>query len=139
MEDSKKVIKCVVWDLDDTLWDGTLLEGDVYLREEALHALKVIDSRGILQSIASRNDYDTAMARLEEMGIAEYFLFPQINWNNKSQSVRKIIEELNIGADSVVFLDDQEFERQEVSFTLPEFMCFDPGRLRWLLEFPAMI
>ena len=49
-----KTIKCMVWDLDDTLWDGILIEGDqVQLRPEAVDIIRALDGRGILQSIAS--------------------------------------------------------------------------------------
>ncbi len=49
-------IKCIVWDLDNTLWDGTLLEGDkVRLRDKVRETILELDSCGILHSIASRN------------------------------------------------------------------------------------
>ena len=55
-EKSKK-IKCIVWDLDHTLWDGILLEdGDVSLKPGVVDIIKALDARGILHSIASRND-----------------------------------------------------------------------------------
>ena len=81
----EKPVKCVVWDLDDTLWSGTLLEdGAVSLRSTVAEIVKVLDSRGILHSIASKNDHDQAMGQLEKFGLAEYFLYPQINWNSKA-------------------------------------------------------
>jgi len=55
--DAKK-IKCVVWDLDNTLWNGTLIEGDqVVLRPDIDRLLKQLDERGILLSVVSKNDY----------------------------------------------------------------------------------
>jgi len=85
---NRKTIKCVVWDLDHTLWDGILLENeDVRLHENVAEIIKTLDNRGILQSIASKNDAQTAMKKLEQLGLAEYFLYPQINWNAKSSSV----------------------------------------------------
>ncbi|MBF0215347.1 MAG: hypothetical protein HQM00_17610, partial [Magnetococcales bacterium] len=54
-------IKCVVWDLDNTLWEGVLAEHDtLVLREPVVQAIKTLDERGILQSIASRNGYEPA-------------------------------------------------------------------------------
>lgn len=104
----KQSIKCVVWDLDNTLWDGILLEdSSVTLREDALSALQTLDERGILLSIASRNDHDAAMAKLTELGIQEYFLYPEINWNAKSSSIENIARNLNIGLDTFAFVDDQ--------------------------------
>ena len=77
----KKTIKCVVWDLDNTLWNGVLLENDdISLRDSVVNVIETLDSRGILQSIASRNEVTTAMQKLREFGLHEYFLYPQINW-----------------------------------------------------------
>ncbi len=79
MAQQGSAIKCLVWDLDDTLWNGTLLEGDhVFIADEVRHTVEVLDSRGILQSIASKNDHDLAWSRLSELGVAEYFILPQI-------------------------------------------------------------
>src|ERR1700756_2328201 len=83
-EKSKK-IKCIVWDLDHTLWDGILLEdGDVSLKPGVVDIIKALDARGILHSIASRNDQATAEQKLRQFGVYEYFLYPQINWDAKS-------------------------------------------------------
>ncbi|HEV2863955.1 MAG TPA: HAD-IIIC family phosphatase [Pyrinomonadaceae bacterium] len=136
-EKDGKVIKCVVWDLDHTLWDGVLLEDErVTLREDAAAAVRALDARGILQSVASKNEHGPAMAKLREFGLAEYFLYPQVNWNSKAASIKAVAEALNIGRDAVAFLDDQPFERGEVEFSLPEVLCLDPADLRGLLDRP---
>ncbi|MGW0737575.1 HAD-IIIC family phosphatase [Streptomyces sp. NPDC002851] len=119
-------VKCVVWDLDNTVWDGVLLEDrDVKLRTGVVDVIRTLDERGILHSIASRNDHDAAMAKLEEFGIAEYFLYPQINWGQKSDSVQAVAGAINIGIDTLAFVDDQPFERDEVRFAHPSVLCID--------------
>ena len=113
-------VKCIVWDLDNTLWHGVLLENDeVKLNEKAVALIKELDQRGILMSIASRNDSDKAMERLHSFGLDEYFLYPQISWNAKSHSIQKIADSLNIGIDTMAFVDDQEFELAEVASVHP--------------------
>jgi len=110
-------VKVVVWDLDETLWTGTLAEDGaqgVRLRPEAVDAVRGLDERGVLQSIASKNDAAEAMAALAGFGLAEFFLHPQIHWKPKSQSVADIAAALDLGVDSFVFIDDQPFERAEV-------------------------
>ena len=83
-EKKQRSVKCVAWDLDNTLWNGTLLEGGVTaLRPGVMDVLRELDRRGILQSIASKNDHDLAMAKLTELGVADFFLYPQINWGAK--------------------------------------------------------
>lgn len=133
------MIKCLVWDLDNTLWQGTLLEDDsVFLKDQVVRIVEALDGRGILQSIASKNNYERAMDQLRRFGIAEYFLYPQINWNLKSSSIRSIASSINIGLDAIGFIDDQEFERDEVAFSLPEVCCYDPSELERLLDRPEL-
>ncbi|MEU4053930.1 HAD-IIIC family phosphatase [Streptomyces olivaceus] len=130
-------IKCVVWDLDNTLWDGVLLEeGRVSVRPEVVAEIKRLDDLGVLHSVASRNDHDAAMERLESEGLAEYFLYPQINWNPKSSSIEAIAKAVNIGLDAVAFVDDQPFERAEVEHMLPAVLTVDVAELGQALSAP---
>jgi FkbH-like protein len=138
-KNEKRTIKCVVWDLDDTLWKGVLLEDDhVSLRDNVVEIIKTLDSRGILQSIASKNDRAKVMAKLQNLGLHEYFLYPQINWNSKVLSIRTIAKSINIGLDAVALIDDQIFEREEVNFSLPEVLCIDVAVLDQVLDMPEM-
>lgn len=134
-----RVIKCVVWDLDNTLWDGTLAEDQqVSVRDHVVNIIQTLDARGILHSIASKNDYESAMHTLAHLGIQDYFLYPQINWNAKSTSIETIARSLNIGKDTLAFVDDQSFERAEVAHAHPEVLCFDSAGLDHLLDMPEM-
>ncbi|MGW5019748.1 HAD-IIIC family phosphatase [Streptomyces cacaoi] len=127
--------KCVVWDLDNTVWDGVLLEGDrLTLRPGVHEALRTLDGRGLLHSVASRNDHEAAWARLTELGLAEYFLAPRIGWGTKSQAIREIAAELNLGIDAFVFVDDDPYERAEVGHALPEVLCLDATEVPKLAE-----
>jgi FkbH-like protein len=129
----------VVWDLDNTIWHGVLLEGDtITLRAGVLETLQELDRRGILNSVASKNDYDTAMAKLEALGIQEYFLYPQVNWNPKSAAIQAIAKSLNIDTNSLAFIDDQPFEREEVAYELPEVLCLDAATLDGILDLPDL-
>src|ERR1700722_8813301 len=132
-------IKCVVWDLDDTLWDGVLSEDlSVTLKQNVLEIIKTLDSRGILHSIASKNDERLATSCLKELGTWNYFVAPQINWNAKSESIRRIGVLLNIALDSIAFVDDQQFEQSEVSANLPEVLCISASLMDSLLSMPEM-
>ncbi|MEO7019413.1 MAG: HAD-IIIC family phosphatase [Ktedonobacteraceae bacterium] len=135
-----KSIKCVVWDLDNTIWNGILLEDtQVTLRPSVVEALETLDSRGILLSIASRNDHETTMRKLEELDLKKYFLYPQINWNTKSSSIQAIAKSLNISMDTFAFIDDQPFEREEVNFAIPEILCIDAARVSEICALPEMM
>ena len=127
-------IKCLIWDLDNTLWEGILSEDkSVVLINEACKVVKELDERGILQSIASKNDFSTAWDKLKDFSLDEYFIYPQIHWGNKSDSIKHIAEQINIGINTVAFIDDQAFERDEVLFTHPEVRCFAAENVSSLL------
>ncbi len=133
-------IKCVVWDLDNTLWDGVLIEQDtLQLSQSAVDTIKELDRRGILQSIASKNDHDLAMQKLRQYQLADYFLYPQINWGTKSQSVSNIAKSLNIGIDTFAFIDDQPFEREEVQSCHPDVLCIDSVDIPEITDIPAFM
>ena len=128
-------IKCVVLDLDDTLWGGVIgddgLEG-IRLGHlgdgEAFHAfqcyLRELNRRGILLAVCSKNEYANAIKPFREhpdMILKEAHISAFVaNWVDKAQNIRGIKETLNIGYDSIVFVDDNPFERNLVRQMLPE-------------------
>lgn len=130
-------VKCVIWDLDNTLWEGTLTEGGAdQLRPGAREAILELDRRGIVQSISSKNDPSATLRKLESYGLREYFLCPQISWNAKSGGVEKILSALNIKPEATAFVDDSAFERDEVRSRLPALHFFDGSDLTAMLEEP---
>lgn len=135
--EKKKEAKCVIWDLDNTIWDGVLVESDnVILKDGIVEVIKTLDSRGILQSIASKNDYDLAIAKLKEFDLEQYFIYPEIHWNAKSESVLNIKNNINIGMDTIVFIDDQEYELAEVKNTHVEVECINALLYKEILTIP---
>lgn len=138
MKDGKE-IKCVVWDLDHTIWDGTLVENDdVKLKPGVKDVIKTLDARGILHSVASKNQYEDAMAKIKEFGLDDYFLYPEIHWNSKSSSIGNIQKNLNFAIDTFLFVDDQPFEREEVESVHPEVTTIDASEYLKLPEFPRL-
>ncbi|MBR6825847.1 MAG: HAD-IIIC family phosphatase [Oscillospiraceae bacterium] len=139
-EQPAPTVKCLVWDLDGTLWNGILIETDdpktLKLKPGVLETLKAMDERGIIQSVASKNDYDNAYPVLERLGVAEYFLYPQIHWNAKSGSMKEIAKSLNIGIDSLALIDDSVFEREQVRSALPMVRVYDVTETAPLLSLP---
>ncbi|MGO8772930.1 MAG: HAD-IIIC family phosphatase [Terracidiphilus sp.] len=124
-------VKCLVWDLDNTLWDGVLVEdgpAKLRLKPHIVQVLKALDERGILHSIASKNNRDEALGVLKNFGIQEYFLCPQISWQPKSESIEAIGRQLNIGIDTLLFVDDSEFELQQVRAAHPKVRVLNAER-----------
>ncbi|ATE54639.1 HAD-IIIC family phosphatase [Actinosynnema pretiosum] len=134
---SGDLVKCLVWDLDDTLWRGTLAEGDAPVLDERVRAAIVeLDARGVLQSVASRNDPEPALAALEALGVAEYFVLPEIGWGVKSAAVARIADRLGFAHRAIAFVDDRPAERAEVAFHLPEVRCYPAERVLELCSLP---
>jgi len=130
-------IKCVIWDLDNTLWDGVLVEdGTDRLRLKANIAtiIQTLDQRGILHSIASKNNSEDALRVLKRFDLDQYFLCPQISWEPKSQGIKAIAQQLNIGLDSILFIDDSRFELAEVKAVYPEVQLLNAEQYGTLTE-----
>src|SRR3546814_6993622 len=97
-----------------------------FFKQKTAYAMRITDwssdvcsSDLILISVASKNAHDDAMERLRAFGRDQYALYPAIGWSAKSESVRQVSERLGIGLDSIIFVDDSPFERDEVSRSLP--------------------
>lgn len=121
-----KMIKCVIWDLDNTIWDGLISETDsVVLNQNIIKVIEEFNKRGIVNSICSKNDYDSAKRKLIELNIWDMFIFPQINWYTKSFNVKRIVTSLHFKEEDVLFVDDSEFEINEVKSVLEKInTCF---------------
>ncbi len=130
-----KIKKCVILDLDNTLWGGVIgddgLEG-IQIGElgvghafEALqHWLKDLKERGIILAVCSKNNEDTAKLPFEKhpemvLRLSDIAMFVA-NWEDKASNIRMIQDSLNIGMDSIVFLDDNPFERGVVRSLIPD-------------------
>ena len=117
-----KSVKCVVWDLDHTLWQGILVEDGaerLQLKPGVVEVLRELDRRGILLSIASKNNPEEALEVLKKFGLDEYFLYPQISWGPKGEGIKAIARSLNIGLDTFLFVDDSPFELEQVASACP--------------------
>ena len=128
--------KCLVLDLDNTLWGGVIgddgLEGIVVGQGSALgeaflsvqHYAKSLAQRGVILAVCSKNDEANALAVFEnhpEMLLRRSDISCFLaNWDDKATNLRRIAHALNIGIDSLVFLDDNPFERNLVRTELPE-------------------
>src|SRR5262249_53441161 len=105
-------------------------------------ALKALSRRGILLAIASKNDEAVALEAIDrhpEMHLRRHdFAAWRINWNDKAANVAAVLADLNLGAESAVFIDDQALERARVASALPGIFVpdwpADPCRFRETLD-----
>lgn len=130
-------VKCIAWDLDNTVWNGTLIESDpdeIVLRNGVRQAIIDLDARGILQVVVSKNFESDVMPVLQRLGILEYFVYVSANWLPKSQNLAAIAKFLNIHIDAFALIDDSAFERGEVISRLGNIRVYDESVIPELLS-----
>lgn len=132
--------KCLVLDLDNTLWGGAAGDdgvdgidiGDDYpgsVFQQFQQAVAGLGRRGVLLAIASKND-ETPVREIFEKHpdmVLQWddFSSRKINWDSKSQNLKAIADELNIGLDALVLFDDNPVEREEVKINAPQVHVVD--------------
>ena len=118
-------IKCVIWDLDDTIWEGNLkYSNKVELKPKIQEIIKELNNRGIIQSIASKNYKNDAIKKLEALDLNQYFVYPQISYDPKAILVKSILEFINIDEEFVAYVDDDEFELNEIKKAFPNIKIY---------------
>lgn len=119
-------VKLIIWDLDDTLWEGTLAEGDeLSLSEFRVDVIKKLNNHGIVNAICSKNDFQTAKNRLEEMGLWDCFVFPKISFSPKGPIVKQILDEMHLRPENTIFIDDNNMNLREVEHYVPAVTTLD--------------
>jgi FkbH-like protein len=129
--------KCIVLDLDNTLWGGIVGEdgfdgiklgptppGNAYV--EFQRTLLALNQRGIILAINSKNNEDEALEVIRNhphmLLREESFASIRINWNDKVSNMKEIVDELNIGIDSIAYFDDDPINRELMTMNLPEVL-----------------
>lgn len=121
--------KVVIWDLDETLWKGTLSEGKVELNAERADLVKRLATCGVLNSICSKNDPDQAREKLTEFGLWDFFVFPSIQWGPKGPAVKNLLRLIKLRAENTMFVDDNELNSREVLHYNPGITTLHPSEL----------
>ena len=132
-------IKLVVWDADNTLWNGTVYYKDkdsVTLKPGTSAALKEITKRGIKNTLCSKNYYKDVEKILDKFEIKKYFDSPEINWGLKSDNIKKLIKKFNVLPSEVCFVDDDAFQRAEVLSQMPDLKVIELGDPLDILSLP---
>jgi len=142
---SKKV-KCVIVDLDNTMWKGVIRDLGVENLEiridvERFHwnVLAILYARGILIGVISKNDSyletDIKAFIKEHLAGTEFVCF-KLNWKDKWENLLEVQQQLNIGLDSIAFIDDSQFEREQMKTMLPDLRVYDQHIFEQLLYLP---
>jgi FkbH-like protein len=141
--------KCLVLDLDNTLWGGVVAEDEIKLSNDGVGAIyqefqkkvKKLKDFGVLVAINSKNNLEDALNGLNHPSSIlnkDDFIIIKANWENKNKNIESIAHELNIGEDSLVFIDDNAVERALVKSTtdtvVPDFPSDIYELNRWFIE-----
>jgi FkbH-like protein len=132
-------VKCVAWDLDNTMWKGIVAENSVAQlqpRSEAVELVRLLDERGIIQTVVSKNNFADAWRVIESLRLDDYFLHPAINWQPKSSNLSRIASRLNINIDTFALIDDSPFERAEVQSAFPQLRVYSDDQIKTILSLP---
>jgi FkbH-like protein len=131
------MVKCVIWDLDHTLLSGVYLESGAQPPPPdpaMLGVLERLRGRGIIHAIATRNPPEAARYAARVTGLE--FAAAECGWGRKSDAVRRIITDLGLAPDAVAFVDDDLYERAEVSLAVPEALVLSPEDMAEAVGWP---
>jgi FkbH-like protein len=118
--------KAIFVDFDNTLWDGVMADGPVVHDREAQELLKELRRAGVLLIALSKND--PANIRWDEMALEpDDFVLHKISWRPKPEGVAEAIQELNLGANAFILLDDNPAERALVEENVVGVRALDPA------------
>ena len=124
-----QTIKLVIWDLDETFWDGTLTEGGAILSKRNINILKVLADRGIVSSICSKNSFEETKSFLERHKLWHWFVFPSISFDAKGPRIKAILDSMHVRPENTLFLDDNLHNLQEAKSSLPGLGVALPERI----------
>ena len=129
--------KCLVTDLDNTLWQGIVGESDYNEIEPETDLQKhILDlyGRGVVLAVNSKNNHEDSILIMDkhpDMVLRpDHFAALKINWRDKADNMAELATELNLGLDSFVFIDDDPFQRASVKNRFPEVAVLHPDKLK---------
>ncbi len=131
-------VKLVIWDLDETLWAGTLSEGPVLLEQSRGDLIRTLNQRGIVNAICSKNDLSDVRSRLERAGLWDQFVFRRVDWSPKGPRIAQIIEDAQLRPENVLFVDDLPLSRGEARHFAPGIQTVGPDALDHILSLPQL-
>lgn len=130
-------LKLIIWDMDDTFWNGTLSEGDIELIPSHIQLIKDTTDCGIINTICSKNNEDDVKEVLKRHNLDGYFVFCSINWEPKGQRINTLLKDMSLRAPNALFFDDNVSNLNEALFYNKGLMIAGTSEISNLISYIA--
>ena len=128
-------IKLVIWDLDDTFWNGTLSEGGVKPIDRNIALVRDLTDRGVINTICSKNDSRPVENELKKEGCDDLFVFKSVDWTPKGQRMATIIKDMGLQPKHCLFIDDNPVNLNEAKHYSSDLNVAEPAIIDELIKY----
>jgi len=134
-----RLLKLVIWDLDETLLTGILEEGNDQVNPVALDVMKKLSERGILQTLATQNPASIIPTTSQKFEWFDQFVHVEADLGPKGKKVQRILDKLDVSPLDTVFVDEDPFERGSISTQISAITVWSIEELVSYLENDTML
>lgn len=128
-------LKLIIWDLDDTFWEGTISELTNRSIPENIQLIYTLTDNGIINTICSKNDEGTINKELNRLELNNYFVFNSIDYTPKGQRISNILKQIGLRAENTLFIDDNITNLKEAKFYEPQLHITGPEIIPLLIDY----
>ncbi|UWR15372.1 HAD-IIIC family phosphatase [Sulfitobacter sp. M368] len=131
-------IRLIIWDLDETFWNGTLTEGGIAYRQDCHDLVLALNRRGVMNAICSKNDHANIERLLKAKDIWDQFIFPSIDWTAKGPRIAAMLDQIGLRPQSVLFIDDNPMNLAQAAAAAPGLNTAGPEVICHLKDAPQL-
>jgi FkbH-like protein len=131
-------IRLIIWDLDETFWEGTLSEGGITCRMDHQNLIVELAKRGIMSAVCSKNQREPVESLLKQTGVWDYLIFPSIDWSPKGPRIQAMLDQIGLRPQSVLFLDDNPMNLAQAAHMNPGLNVALPEVIALLADAPQL-
>jgi len=129
-----RILKLVIWDLDETLCTGVLEEGDDKMNPAATGLISQLGQRGVLQALATQNQPHVFQAAVDKFGWSNLFVQTEADLGPKAEKLRRILDKLGVDRLDAAIVDEDPFQRDSITVQLPGISAWSIADLQTYIE-----
>ncbi|MBN1219959.1 MAG: hypothetical protein JXM69_13610 [Anaerolineae bacterium] len=129
-----RILKLVIWDLDETILTGILEEGDEEITPLASTLIQQLDQQGVLQTLATQNAPEIIPPALKKFGWTNLFVQVEVDFGPKVSKVRRILDTLGVSVLDTAFVDEDPFERASIAAQIAGITAWSLAELAAYLD-----